>query len=108
MTEKQDEYSTFRVFMAEYKTLLTDKYIKSKTWRPPDKNSVLAVIPGTILDVRVKKGNLVKAGETLLILDAMKMENHITMPFDGKVRKVHVKKDDIVVKHQVLVEIDPQ
>ena len=107
MEENLEKYSTFKVFMAEYKTLLTDKYLKSREWSPPDKNNVLAVIPGTILEVRVRKGKVVKAGETLLILDAMKMENHITMPFDGRIRNVLVKKKDIVVKNQLMIEIEP-
>ena len=107
MAENTDKYSTFRVYMAEYKTLLTDKYLKSRDWSPPDENHVLAVIPGTVLEVRARKGRFVRHGETLLILDAMKMENHITMPFDGKIKNVLVKKHDIVVKNQLMIEIEP-
>ena len=75
-------------------------------WRPPNKNHVLAVIPGTILEILVKNGQKVKSGETLLILNAMKMENCIAMPFDGVIRKVRVEKSQIVSKNQLLVEIE--
>lgn len=105
MGNQNENYEGFRVYMAEYQTLLTEKYRKNRAWRPPDKHMVTAVIPGTILEVKVKKGQKVKAGETLVVLDAMKMENHIAMPFDGVIKRVSVKKKDIVVKNQVLLEI---
>ena len=49
-------------------------------------------MPGNILDVRVKPGDSVKAGDTLLILEAMKMENEISAPQDGTVASVNVSK----------------
>lgn len=58
--------------------------------------SVNAPMPGNILDVRVKPGDSVKAGDTLLILEAMKMENEISAPQDGTVAGVNVRKGDVV------------
>jgi biotin carboxyl carrier protein len=103
---KDQKYESFRVYMAEYKTLITEKFRQNAHWRPPNENHVLAIIPGTILEIRVKEGQHVQAGETLLILDAMKMENHITMPFDGKVKKIRTYKGEVVTKNQVMIEID--
>ena len=57
--------------------------------------AVNAPMPGNILDVRVKPGDSVKAGDTLLILEAMKMENEISAPQDGTVASVDVRKGDV-------------
>ena len=55
-----------------------------------------APMPGNILDVKVKPGDSVKAGDVLLILEAMKMENEISAPQDGTVASVNVRKGDVV------------
>ena len=49
-------------------------------------------MPGTILDVKVKAGDAVKTGQTLCVLEAMKMENEIPAPHDGTVAQVTVNK----------------
>ncbi|MEG1547776.1 MAG: biotin/lipoyl-containing protein [Clostridia bacterium] len=54
--------------------------------------AIKAPMPGNILDVRVKAGDNVKAGQILLILEAMKMENEIMAPKDGKVVAVNATK----------------
>lgn len=68
-------------------------------------NAVTAAIPGTILDVRVKQGDQVKRGDTLLILEAMKMENEIMAPRDGKIDGIHVEKGAAVNVGTVLVTL---
>ena len=55
-------------------------------------------------DLKVKVGDLVKPGDQLLILEAMKMENILKSQGEGTVRNVKVKKGDTVEKGQVLVE----
>lgn len=102
---KNEELETFRVYIAEYKTKLTDKFRNRKKWTPPNKNHVLAVIPGTILDILVKEKQKVAEGETILILEAMKMANRITMPFNGVISKIHVEKGDTVPKNHVMIEL---
>ena len=62
-------------------------------------------LPGTILKVDVKVGDEVKDGQTLFILEAMKMENNITSEFSGKVLNVFVKQGQIVPEGAPLVEI---
>jgi len=101
----KDELEIFKVYVAEYKTKLTDKFRNRKKWTPPNKNHVLALIPGTILEMKVKENQKVKAGESLLILEAMKMENNIIMPFDGKIASILVKEGEIVKKNQVMIEL---
>lgn len=53
---------------------------------------VNAPMPGNILRIDVKEGDKVKAGQTLLILEAMKMENEIMCPCDGKIASVNTSK----------------
>lgn len=67
-------------------------------------NSIKAPMPGLIIDLRVKEGDIVKTGDPLLILEAMKMENIIKASGDSVVKSVKVKKGDSVEKNQVLIE----
>ena len=67
--------------------------------------SVAAPMAGTILDVKTSVGGTVKAGEPLVVLEAMKMENEIVSPKDGKVTSVTVKKGDAVQANDILVTI---
>jgi biotin carboxyl carrier protein len=61
-------------------------------------------MPGLIIDLKVKQGDVVKAGDALLILEAMKMENIIKAPGEGTVKMIKAKKGDSVEKNQVLIE----
>jgi len=60
---------------------------------------------GTLLEVLVEPGQEVAAGQTVCILEAMKMENHLTATRDGTVAEVQVKKGDVVEIGQPLVLI---
>ncbi len=66
---------------------------------------VAAPMPGTILDIRVSAGQSVKAGDVLVILEAMKMENEIKAPSDGTVTSVAVQKGEGVDTGATLVTI---
>ncbi len=68
--------------------------------------SVKAPMPGNILDVKVKAGASVKAGDVLVILEAMKMENEIVAPQDGTVASINVNKGDTVNSGDVLVSMN--
>ena len=58
--------------------------------------SVKAPMPGSVLDVKVKEGDLVNDGDVLLVLEAMKMENELTASKSGTIMQVLVKKGDTV------------
>lgn len=69
-------------------------------------NSIKAPMPGLIIDLRVKEGDKISAGEPVLILEAMKMENVIKAPGEAVVKSLKVKKGDSVEKNQVLLEFE--
>ena len=54
--------------------------------------SVVAAMPGTILDIKVAAGDAVVKGQPLLVLEAMKMENDVMAPFDGVVKEIYTTK----------------
>ena len=68
--------------------------------------AVTAIMPGKIVDLRVREGDAVSEGDVLVVLEAMKMENELKAPQSGTVRAVHVQVGDDVEQHQVLVEIE--
>lgn len=65
---------------------------------------IKAPMPGLILDLKVAPGDLVKKGDVVLILEAMKMENSIKSPGDGIVKAVKVSLKQSVEKNQVLIQ----
>ena len=108
--EKNDEnlfgeYPVFLTSSGGFKTGLTEKFKNRKEWVKPDPAKIHAIIPGTIIDVFVKNGQTVKKGETLLILEAMKMQNQILMPFDGKIKKVLVQAEEKIPKNHLMIEL---
>ena len=69
-------------------------------------NSVLAPMPGKIISINVTTGQQVNAGDTVLILEAMKMEQEIKSSISGTVSDIPVSADDTVKKDQPLVVLD--
>jgi glutaconyl-CoA decarboxylase len=67
---------------------------------------VRAPMPGKVLDVFVEPGDKVDAGDVVLILEAMKMENELKSPRKGTIKAVTVKKGDPVAGQQLLVVLD--
>ncbi len=68
-------------------------------------SKVTTPLPGTILDVFVNVGDAVKSGQTVVLLEAMKMENNIAADCDGTVKEVKVRKGDSVLEGETLVVI---
>ncbi|MFA7094934.1 MAG: sodium-extruding oxaloacetate decarboxylase subunit alpha [Gammaproteobacteria bacterium] len=74
--------------------------------RATEPGHVTTSMPGTIVDVLVKVGDEVKAGDPVLITEAMKMETEVQAPIAGKVVAVHVAKGDSVTPDDALIEIE--
>jgi propionyl-CoA carboxylase alpha chain len=66
-----------------------------------------APMPGIVLDVRCAPGDVVDAGQTLVVLEAMKMEHHVRAPAGGVVAEVRVAKGEHVQNGAVLLVLDP-
>ena len=65
-----------------------------------------APMPGQVREVNVSDGDAVTKGQTLMILEAMKMEIRIQAPGDGVVKLLAVKQGDIVEREQVLIVVE--
>jgi len=72
---------------------------------PSGENHVTAPIPGLIVKIEVKEGEAVRAGQPLMILEAMKMENEIRAPRDGEIRSIHVTPGQSVEQGVVLITL---
>ena len=68
----------------------------------PGGTSVTSPMPGSVLGVKVNVGDKVSAGQTMFVLEAMKMENEIVAPVDGTVASINVKTGDTVDTDQVM------
>ena len=78
---------------------------RSGTTGGPGAGSLEASMPGLVLDVLVNEGAVVQRGDTLVLLEAMKMELRIAAPADGSVAHVRCAAGDVVERGQVLVEM---
>jgi len=102
----KEELVGFRVHTMEYQTKVTKKYANRKPWQAPDPNEIKSYIPGTIIKINVKVGDQVKEGDSILVLEAMKMQNQIAMPFDGIVKEILVKEGSKIPKNELMVVIE--
>ncbi|MGN0196138.1 MAG: biotin/lipoyl-containing protein [Candidatus Cryptobacteroides sp.] len=70
-----------------------------------DGEKVPSPLPGVIIEVSVKEGQAVKAGQKVAVIEAMKMENEISAPKDGTITAIHVAKGDSVLEGADIVTI---
>lgn len=70
------------------------------------KSGIKSPLPGVILEIKVKEGDTVKRGQTLMILEAMKMENDIKSDRDGKVTAINVSKGESILEGTNLIIIE--
>ena len=66
---------------------------------------VTAPMPGLVLKIKIKEGDSVQAGQPLLIMEAMKMENAITASYNGTVARIYVREGDSISEGDLLVEV---
>ena len=73
---------------------------------PVSGNAIKTPLPGVIIDVKVNVGDTVAKGQTVVVLEAMKMENNINADRDGKVTAIQVTKGDTVADGAILVVLE--
>jgi biotin carboxyl carrier protein len=101
-----DELGFLNINSRNYKTRISRKFAGRKPYRPADPKMIISFIPGTVLDILVKEGQEVKTGDGLMILDAMKMQNQLKSTYEGKIKRIAVKKGDKVSKGTLLLEME--
>ena len=74
--------------------------------QPITGDTILAPLPGRVIELKVKVGDMVTVGQEVAILEAMKMENSITSDFAGRVKQIIVKEGDTVQAEGVIIEIE--
>lgn len=104
MSEKK--YETLETAYGTFKTTYNKMYLERKPWEPENPKHILSHIPGTIVEVKVKEGQKVNAGDLLILYKAMKMNNNIVAQEAGTVGKIHVKAGDNVKNRTLLIEME--
>lgn len=93
------------VHVKDEKALLLERFGLNDTGDEAER-TIHAPMPGLVLTVMVEPGQEVHAGQGLLVLEAMKMENELRAHTDGVVKALHVTPGDAVVKNALLVEFE--
>ena len=104
--QEQEQFTEIALESGTYESRLTKKFTLRKPFEKADPRVIKASIPGVIEKIDTRVGAKVSEGETLMILEAMKMLNRIKAPFDGKVKVIRVASGEKVTKGQVLIEIE--
>jgi biotin carboxyl carrier protein len=89
-----------------FETRVTRKYQGRKPYEKQDPRIIKAVIPGLVAAIETEVGNTVKQGDTMIILEAMKMLNRIKAQTNGTIKVIRVAPGEKVAKGQVLIEIE--
>jgi len=105
--EEIEEKGTKKGSDKENSLSYTSKVISSEKSSPTKIVKIItAPFPAKVLSVKIKKGDLVKTGEVLLILEAMKMETEISAPQNGTVKEIFVKEGEMVETENKLLIIE--
>ena len=105
MTTTQ-EFVTIALESGSFESLPTKKYLKRKAFEKESPGIIKAQIPGTVDQVLVTVGQRVAKGDTLMILEAMKMLNRIKAPIDGVVQTIPTTAGAKIAKGQLLLKIE--
>ncbi|MFO7754523.1 MAG: acetyl-CoA carboxylase biotin carboxyl carrier protein subunit [Bacteroidales bacterium] len=107
---KQNKYEILLNYISYSFTIETPFSLRRKKYLDKEKGiseeeKILAPMPGKIIEVLVKDGADINRGESLLILEAMKMQNEIISPVSGTVKSLNVRPGENVMKDDLMVEI---
>ena len=106
----EDKTMTVKINSVKFNLSLKDKYdellhiLGLDNLATKKVSDIKAPMPGMVLNILVKEGDTVKKGDTLIILEAMKMENSLKSPTDGTIKKIAITKGVAVEKNQLLIQ----
>lgn len=100
------DFKNLNIEGVKYKTNFTNKFERRKQWQEPDGSKVYSFIPGTVLKLHIKEGDKINAGDKLMVVEAMKMKNNITVPFCATIKKINVSEGERIPKDHLLIEFD--
>jgi len=103
--EVDGEVYAVRILSVEGESVLDPESEKPLRQRGDVPGGIKSSIQGMVLDIKVQAGQRVSAGDTLLVLEAMKMENPVVSPVDGIVTEIFVENGDVVQNGDVLVVV---
>ncbi len=103
MSQKYDKIETRH---GTFYTTLNKMYRERKPWQPVDEKLIVSFMPGTLVEFNVKAGEKVKEGQQLALFKAMKMNNKILAPMDGKIKALCVAVGETVAKNVTLIEME--
>lgn len=104
--EQEKEPEKKKVILGNPKEQATNEEASTSAANVNTANAVKAPLPGVVTEIKVAVGDEVKAGDTVLILEAMKMANNIEAEKDGKVTAICVKTGESVMEDSPLVVIE--
>ena len=103
VTPIKEEFKRFRDAVKDTTIRIIDPSAQKTTIN--DTGTVTSPMPGTVISINKSEGDIVKAGEVVLVLEAMKMENEIFAPKDGRIIKMSCDVGTVVAGGNVLFEI---
>lgn len=92
------------MYQTEIPDEITNKYLNGI----PDPHEIRAIIPGTVVEIRVKKGERVSQGQVIIILEAMKVYNELEAGIEGIIEDINVSPGDKVEKDRIMARIGEQ
>jgi len=100
----KNKFKTLVIEGVAYSTLFTKKFENRKIWQTPNNKIITAYISGTIIKCSVTVGQKVKVGDEIVILEAMKMKNHIISHFEGVVKTINVKEGQQIPRGYIIID----
>jgi biotin carboxyl carrier protein len=105
-SDKKQRFKSLIIDGTKYRTLFNSKFENRTKYELPDPNKIISYIPGTVLKLFVKEGQEVNKGDSILILDAMKMKNRLIFGKSGIVKSVYVTEGEKVPKDFLMLEME--
>jgi biotin carboxyl carrier protein len=102
------DFASLNINSVIYKTRLSKKFQARKNFKAVDPMIVTSFIPGTVIKLLVHEGDIVKRGQELLILDAMKMQNRLKSSTAGRVKKINSVPGKRVAKGEILLLLEKE